>query len=248
MLGRVGGRPIRHKTNRHLLTLAPNRSGKGVSSIIPNLLTWPESLVVIDPKGENAAVTARQRREMGQEVHVLDPFGVTGHRRSRFNPLLWLDPQDRNFVEDTYLGADSLHMTEGTKDEIFFSNEAKTRVAGDIMHIVATEPPVTRTLARLRAQLTFAQDEFDWLLDDMKRDTAAHGLRRTEGRDAQTTAQMRDALPRPLSCNAAYASMWMSRSVAATACNSARISALRAAPNACSNRRCAATHPLTPTR
>ncbi len=60
--------------------------------------------------------------------------------------------------------------------------------------------------------------------------------------------KMRDVLPRRLSGDADYASMWMSRSVPATACNSARISALRAAPKACSNRRCAAAHPLTAAR
>jgi len=176
VLGRVGGRLLRHKTDRHLLTIASNRSGKGVSSIIPNLLTWPGSLVVIDPKGEHAAVTARHRREMGQEVHVLDPLGITGLRGSRFNPLLWLDPQGKNFVEDTSLVADSIHMAQTTKEEIFFSNESKAWVAGDIMHMVTTEPPATRTLATLRAHLTGTKEEFEWLLDDMSGNTAAFGL------------------------------------------------------------------------
>ncbi len=176
LLGRVGGKVIRHKTDRHLLTLAPNRSGKGVSSIIPNLLTWPGSLVVIDPKGENAAVTARRRREMGQEVHILDPLGITGLPRSRFNPLLWLDPRSTTFVEDATLIADSLHMTDGPDEDVFFSNEFKAWVAGDIMHIVTTEPPSARTLATLREHLTAAPDEFEWLLDDMSDNTAAFGL------------------------------------------------------------------------
>ena len=176
VLGRVSGRMLCYRTDRHLLTLAPNRSGKGVSSIIPNLLTWPGSLVVIDPKGENAVVTARRRREMGQNVHVLDPLGITGLPRSRFNPLLWLDPGSATFVEDTALIADSLHMTHGTTDEVFFSNESKAWIAGDLMHIVTAEPPATRTLATLRAHLTASEAEFDWLLDDMTVNAAAHGL------------------------------------------------------------------------
>src|SRR6202021_1291767 len=49
--------------DRHLLTVAPNRTGKGVSAIIPNLLMDEEhSIICIDPKGQNAAVTARARR------------------------------------------------------------------------------------------------------------------------------------------------------------------------------------------
>jgi type IV secretion system protein VirD4 len=32
---------------------APTRSGKGVGVVIPNLLNWPDSVVVLDIKGEN---------------------------------------------------------------------------------------------------------------------------------------------------------------------------------------------------
>lgn len=62
----------------HLITVAPTGAGKGVGCIIPALLTWRGPAIVIDPKGENVAVTAARRRAMGQNVHVLDPFGVTG--------------------------------------------------------------------------------------------------------------------------------------------------------------------------
>lgn len=61
IVGRQGRRLLRLATDRHLLTLAPTRSGKGVSSIIPNLLTYPGSVFVVDVKGENAAITARRR-------------------------------------------------------------------------------------------------------------------------------------------------------------------------------------------
>jgi type IV secretion system protein VirD4 len=160
ILGRAHGKLLRYQTDRHLLTLAPNRSGKGVSSIIPNLLTWEGSAVVIDPKGENTAVTARRRREMGQDVHVLDSLGITGHKSSRYNPLLWLDPERRTFVEDAALIADTLHMAPGPKDDAFFLNESKAWVAGIIMHIVTTEPPASRTLGTLRALLTGTEEDF----------------------------------------------------------------------------------------
>jgi type IV secretion system protein VirD4 len=176
VLGRFGGKLIRHRTDRHLLTLAPNRSGKGVSSIIPNLLTWPGSLVVIDPKGENAAVTARHRREMGQDVHILDPLGITGMRQSRYNPLLWLDAESNTFVEDVALIADSLHMAQGMKDDQFFLNESKAWIGGDIMHIVTSERREKCTLATLREHLTAGEAEFDWLLDDMVHNNEAFGL------------------------------------------------------------------------
>lgn len=72
----------------HLITVAPTGAGKGVGCIIPALLTWQGPAIVIDPKGENYAVTAKHRRAMGQSVHVLDPFCITDCRRSdSLNPL-----------------------------------------------------------------------------------------------------------------------------------------------------------------
>src|SRR5436189_154809 len=55
---------------------APTRAGKGVGAIIPALLTYPGSVIVTDIKGENYQVTARHRRELGQQVVVLDPFNL----------------------------------------------------------------------------------------------------------------------------------------------------------------------------
>ena len=62
----------------HLLTIAPTGAGKGTGCIIPTLLTWDGPAIVVDPKGENYAVTADRRRKLGQRVKVLDPFGITG--------------------------------------------------------------------------------------------------------------------------------------------------------------------------
>src|SRR5436190_1431125 len=54
----------------HLMTVAPTGAGKGVGLIIPALLTYPGSVIVTDIKGENYQVTARYRRQMGQQVVV----------------------------------------------------------------------------------------------------------------------------------------------------------------------------------
>jgi len=61
LLGRRAGRVIGWNDDRHMLTIAGNRAGKGVSLIIPNLLIYEGSALVIDPKGENARITAGRR-------------------------------------------------------------------------------------------------------------------------------------------------------------------------------------------
>src|SRR5687768_174736 len=55
------GRAVGIGDDRHAITIAGSRAGKGRSVIIPNLLLWDGSCVVIDPKGENATRTAAQR-------------------------------------------------------------------------------------------------------------------------------------------------------------------------------------------
>lgn len=55
---------VSYKGDRHLLTVAPTRAGKGTTQIIPNLLTYEGSMLVIDPKGENALLTAVRRKSM----------------------------------------------------------------------------------------------------------------------------------------------------------------------------------------
>ena len=90
-LGSLDGRMLFHSGKAHLLTVAPARSGKGISAVIPNLLHWQGSVFVTDPKGELAGVTARHRETtFGQKVIVLNPWGLHGLPQHRFNPLAWL--------------------------------------------------------------------------------------------------------------------------------------------------------------
>nr|WP_276592015.1 type IV secretory system conjugative DNA transfer family protein [Sphingomonas sp. GC_Shp_2] len=104
---RKTGKLLRYPGPAHLLTIAPTRSGKGVGTIIPNLLEYPFTVVCIDPKGENARTAARQRGKFGP-VHVLDPFGITGLAPAALNPLDRIDPAGLDVADDCMTLADAL--------------------------------------------------------------------------------------------------------------------------------------------
>jgi type IV secretion system protein VirD4 len=168
---------IRYAGEGHLLTVAPTRSGKGVGCVIPNLLTYPGSVVVTDPKGENCAVTARQRRSLGQDVHVLDPFGlVDGH--STFNPLDLVDAESLDANDDARLLAEMLVVADGKSggENTYWNEEARGLLTGLILHVAASAPPELRTLPHVRELLTLPPEPFTLVLRDMLESDAAGGL------------------------------------------------------------------------
>ena len=170
------GKLLRYDGPAHLLTMAPTRSGKGVGTIIPNLLLADRSIICVDPKGENARVTARARATKGP-VWCLDPFGVSGRPPARYNPLDRLDPHDLDLAEDANTLADALvHDPPGQSGEAHWNEEAKALIAGLILHVVTTEPADRRVLATVREHLTLPPARFAALLAAMADSSAAGGL------------------------------------------------------------------------
>ncbi|MBB4000495.1 type IV secretory system conjugative DNA transfer family protein [Aureimonas pseudogalii] len=150
----------------HLLTVAPTRSGKGVGVIVPNLLTAERSVLVIDPKGENAEVTARHRQSFGP-VHVLAPFRQDGVASAGYNPLAGLDPKDDAFVDDAATLAAALIVSTPNADNPHFDEGARALLRGLLMLVVVAEPPERRNLVTLREYLTYPRARFDHLLQIM---------------------------------------------------------------------------------
>jgi type IV secretion system protein VirD4 len=200
--------PLHYTGDRHLLTVAPTRAGKGVSAIVPNLLSYGGSALVIDPKGENAMTTALRRgagdrargiEGMGQIVHIVDPWGLTaeltGLPAARFNPLDWLDPASPEIGENAMMLADSLVMPAGGGNrDPFWDEEAKALLMGFILH-VATSPreAATRTLGRVRDILMLPVADFDEVLEDMlnsPNEIVASAAARTAGKDPKLKANV----------------------------------------------------------
>ena len=84
--------------SQHVIMSAPTRSGKGVGIVIPNLLTWPDSMVILDIKQENHAITSGFRTKHGQPCYLFNP-GATDYRTHRYNPLAYIS-DDPNFRID----------------------------------------------------------------------------------------------------------------------------------------------------
>jgi type IV secretion system protein VirD4 len=173
---RHGDDALRYAGEGHLLTVAPTRSGKGVGAVIPALLTFQGSMVITDLKGENYAVTARARRDMGQRVLALDPFGVATRETAAFNPVDRIDPTRAEAIDDARALADMLVVSDGADSkEQFWDEEARALLVGLILHAASDSDPAARSLTAIHRLLTLGSARFTALLREMGASSAAGG-------------------------------------------------------------------------
>jgi type IV secretory pathway TraG/TraD family ATPase VirD4 len=161
--------------DRHVCLVSGARGGKGTGIVIPNLCKWPGSCVVIDPKGENATITAERRGDgsiyahgMGQKVYNLDPFEeatLDPSLRARFNPLDAIDPKSHWAIDDAARIAASLVPRENQNDP-FWEDSARDLIKGLILHVL-TDPRFDgrRNLVSVRRLLR----QGDWIRAEILR-------------------------------------------------------------------------------
>jgi type IV secretion system protein VirD4 len=138
VLGRVRNRFLMVGKMEHVLLEAPTGSGKGVGIVIPNLLQWPDSVVVLDIKRENYEITAGFRRKGGQKVVLFNPTDREG-RTARYNPLSYINRADPIEVLVELQKIATMLFVPPEKGEAFWTESARTAFVG-IASWIAAKP------------------------------------------------------------------------------------------------------------
>ena len=144
-----GGKKVTYGGPLHHFLVGPNGVGKGMRMLAPNLLTMEgKSIVVVDPKGQLATMTANFRRHVS-DVKIIDPFGVVNELAQEqpsvfaplieaglvesvgFNPLASLVPDSDLFYDDAAVVADALIKIQG--NDPHWSESAQGLVTGLVM-------------------------------------------------------------------------------------------------------------------
>ena len=172
----------------HIITVAPTRSGKGVGLVVPNLLHYPGSVLVIDPKGENYAITADFRRKMfRQEIICLDPFHVMTEETDSINPLDSLvdyrKPTSTYLTQNPELGdiaaniADAMIVRDAGAKDPHWDDKARTLLRGLILAVICGKGPHRlRHLSEVRELLAQPFHVIgNFILDSMCQDKVAVG-------------------------------------------------------------------------
>ena len=150
---------LRHSGPEHILMMAPTRSGKGVSVVIPTLLSWKESLVVTDLKGELWACTSGWRRNYAKNKVL--KFEPASDNSVHWNPLdsIRMGPKeigDAQNIAQLIIDPDG----EGLKDN--WMKPANSLITGIILHLLHEEKDFNNgvsTLPRILTTLSQAEQE-----------------------------------------------------------------------------------------
>lgn len=195
-LGLLGGVPLFFSGKAHLFLDAPARSGKGVGVVTANLLHYQGSVIVTDPKGELAAMTADHRRErFGQDVAVFNPWGLHGLPKNRINPLegvieLACDPLRQRGLTDEVKAIVMQLYPEPENPQNRFFREGSRSIMRAVLLYLALHAPKRCTLPEMW-RLIANPLRFERALRAMRKSEELGGILADLGDDL--AARMRDA-------------------------------------------------------
>lgn len=138
LLGRTTFGTLRLGGTEHVLVEAPTRAGKGAGIVIPNLLEWQESVVVLDIKQENWDITAGFRKSLGQDVFLFNPLSAKG-RSACYNPLGYFDRTNPVAVINEMQKIGQMLYPEPKDGESFWLDSARSAFIGVGAYIAATK-------------------------------------------------------------------------------------------------------------
>jgi type IV secretion system protein VirD4 len=149
ILGRRRGRYVMLPGQQGVALAAPPRSGKGVGIVVPNALNWPGSLVCVDIKRENWALTAGYRAQCGQKCYLFDPF-AEDRKTARWNPFSYVSEDPGRRLNDLQRIGEMLYPDPPNVDP-FWTASARSLFLGIALFLFES-PPLPRTIGEVLRQ------------------------------------------------------------------------------------------------
>lgn len=157
----------------HAIMIAPPRSGKGVGVVIPTALTWKESMICMDLKGELWQLTAGARNAKGQAVLKFAP----GSREDNchYNPLSEIRLGNEYAIADAQNLATIIIDPDGKGLDGYdghWKKKARSLISATILHVLYLDKHATMTTLAY-----FISTNIDQHLAEMKDNTHHAGTR-----------------------------------------------------------------------
>lgn len=168
---------LRHNGPEHTIAFAPTRSGKGVCLVLPTLLSWAESALIIDIKGELWALTAGWRKKYAHnKVLKFDPTCTDGSgvkfnilEEIRLNTIHEIKDAQNIAINLVFKGETPSQQSQG--NSAYFKSEATSFLTGAILyalHNAQQENQPCPSLSGLYKFINSLDCSIDELLEEMK--------------------------------------------------------------------------------
>lgn len=144
ILGKYKNKYLISDDPKHILCVAPTRSGKGVGLVVPNLLNWSDSIICLDVKHENYGKTAGYRKAHGQEVFMWSPQDKNSHC---YNPLDALSSDPHRRIGDLKIIGKILVQDPQHGDD-FWASEARSLFVGLALYVL-DKPDMPSTIGSI---------------------------------------------------------------------------------------------------
>src|SRR5271166_3380088 len=167
--GWCSGITIRVKDAVHVGVYASTGAGKGVSVLIPILLSDKRSVVVLDPQGSLYAAAATHRQQkFGHRIVRLDSSGICGEGGDAVNPIDFLDPKSPGLFDGCKELASLLVVRKGTETDPHWDDRAEQVLTCFIYLIAAHETdPARRNLLSVR-DIVSSRDAYMAIMNVMR--------------------------------------------------------------------------------
>ena len=165
VLGELKGRLLTTTDLRPTLVTGGTRSGKGRGHVLPSLLSWTESAVVHDPKGELWQTTAGWRARFSHAMR----FNPRSLHSVRWNPLAEIQPGPSELAQVQRL-VSILSDPGGVRDdEAIWDKSASEILEAVILHVLYTAEDADKSLLKVRELLADLDDAADTMLKTLHR-------------------------------------------------------------------------------
>jgi type IV secretion system protein VirD4 len=184
---------LRHSGGEHVLCIAPTGSGKGVGLVIPTLLTWPQSTVITDLKGELWGATAGWRQLRGHNKVLR--FEPAAQGSVHWNPLDEIRLGTAFEVGDVQNLVNLMVDPDGRGLETHWQKTAHALLVGVILHALclARQTGKKATLPMVDRMLSDPQKALSELWHDMR-----FNLHRNGSQHELVSSAAMDMISRPI--------------------------------------------------
>ncbi len=155
ILGKWGDRFIMLAGQLGAICAAPPRSGKGAGLVQPNMLNWPESVVLLDVRQESYRLTSGFRKKFS-DVFLFNPVAEDG-RTMQWNPLSYVNDDPILRINDLQKIANMLSPDPAEGDP-FWPASCRTLFLGLALYVFET-PGTQRTFGEIVRQIMYGEGE-----------------------------------------------------------------------------------------